>query len=387
MIFLIATLIVVTMLPQSVAIAQIDRTSKWMPNPNPFLAIEWRYAAGRITDGPSDYGFVISVSDVKLPGLETQELLVERQDFTGSKAFDTESYSGTLTYDSGSATYEFQAAQSQASATWQWVDAQQVYSLTVTSPELNLPNVVLRPQGDLIPEGGDGVIDVGEARGFQIGSDYHADWTRVEIGGVAKGFARVDMQGLYPVFATLGRAGTSTAPIGVRPAQAEADYDHHWFAVAGQLEGAPVWITAWRIETQNGPLWDVTIARGSGANWQISWTTEEDTVVAPLSVQGLLWQPAPAVAGQPALRTGTAWRITAGQSQPRDLIDLRIEVPPEQFVTSARIGSAGGLAWIEEGVGTKATGTVLGQPLNNVSLVVAESTAEFYVEHLPLVRR
>src|SRR5262249_38567398 len=154
-------------------------------------------------------------------------LLVERQDFTGSKAFAAKSYAGTRAYNSATGTYTFQAAQSQVSATWQWGDAARIYRLTITSPELNLLNVVLRPQGALIPEGGDGAIGVGEVMGVQLNSDYYADWTQIEIGGAAEGFARLDMQGLYPA-----TTYTSSLRFGVlrRPAQASADYDHHWFA-------------------------------------------------------------------------------------------------------------------------------------------------------------
>ncbi|MFL5800693.1 MAG: hypothetical protein ACJ8CR_03025, partial [Roseiflexaceae bacterium] len=233
------------------------------------------------------------------------------------------------------------------------------------------------PQGDLIPEGGDGLIGVGEVLGFQIGSDYYADWAAIEIGGLPRGVARVDMQGLYPLLQ--GAAAAS-------PAQASADYDHRWFAVAGQAGGQPVWVSAWRIEAAGGPFWDVTIAR-SGTSWMPASTTEQSTMAEPLTVRELAWQPLPPAAGLGAQRAGTAWRITAGVQRPGDLIDLEIAVPPGQFAGSARFGALGGLTWVEEAVGAQATGTVQGQPLSGVTLAVAESTAEFYVEYLPLARR
>src|SRR5262249_54279387 len=155
-----------------------------------------------------------------------------------------------------SATYSFQASQSQASASWQWDAGAQVYRLQVSSPELSLQNIVLRPQGDLIPEGGDGTITTAPILGLPIGSDYYADWAAVEVGGVAQGVARVDLQGLY--LASAARNSRDLA------AESSADYDHHWFAVAGQNEGAPIWISAWRVEAQDGPYWDVTIAHGAG---------------------------------------------------------------------------------------------------------------------------
>jgi hypothetical protein len=360
---------------RAVAAAPIDRKSKWAPNATD--VVQWRYLAGRITDSGADFGFIVSVSDVKFPN-KVQELLVERQDFTGNKAFAAHSYSGTLTYNGTSGTYTFQASQGPASATWQWDDGARMYLLSVTSPELTLSNVVLRPQGDLIPEGGSGTIGVGTVLGFSVASDYHSDWVAIEIGGVPKGVARLDMQGLYP------------APLAaVAPAQAGADYDHHWFAIAGETAGTPVWISAWRIETQNGPLWDVTIAQGSSPNWNVSSTTEQNTVVAPPDVCVLAWQPLESV--DPTLsdlKTGQRWRITAGKNQPGDLIDLDIAVPPGQFASGARLGATGELSWLEEGVGsTTATGTVLGKPLSNVRLVVAETTAEFYLQQLPLARR
>jgi hypothetical protein len=380
---LLATLIVAATLQRSPALAAIDRTSKWKPSARSLLAAEWRYVAGRITDSDRDYGFVVALMDIKFPQ-PTQELLVERQNLRGDGAFFTNSYTGTLEYDTASATYTFQAALSQVSAVLQWDDQAHLYWLTIMSPELTLVNIVLRPPGDLIPEGGDGTIGVGQVNGVQVGSDYFADWAVVEIADVPKGFARIDMQGLYPALTTLGSAGTSAAP-----GQAQADYDHHWFAVAGQLAGQPVWISAWRIEGSSGPLWDVTVARASGVNWQVTSTTEQSVAVAPLMVYPLAYQALPPSAGPAfgAARAGTRWRLSAGVAKPGDLIDLEIIVPPGQFPDGARFGLAAGLSWVEEAVGVTASGTVGGQTLNNVTLAVAESTAEFYPQWLPMARR
>jgi hypothetical protein len=362
--------------------APIDRTSKWSPNTNPFLAVEWRYIAGRVADEISDYGFIVALSDTKYPpGSRTQELLVERQDFTGAESFATHPYTGTLAYDQPTATYSFQDSQSQASASWQWDNGAQVYRLSVSSPELSLQNVVLRPQGDMIPEGGTGTITIAPILGLPIGSDYYADWAAVEVGGIAKGFARIDIQGLY--LAAAAQASRNLA------AQASADYDHHWFAVAGQIAGAPAWISAWRIEAQDGPRWDVTIARGTGTGWPVASTTELSGAAFPLNVRPVDWQPLPssAAAAKSGQRTGRAWHLSAGISQPGDLLDLEIAVPPGQFAASARLGLIQGLDWVEEGVGTSATGTVQGKPLSGVTLTVAETTAEFAIQQLPLVQR
>jgi hypothetical protein len=360
--------------------APIDRNSQWQPNSNPLLVVEWRYIAGRIADGDNDYGFIVALSDTKVPS-RTLELLVERQDFTGDKAFTTKSYAGTLIYDKDSATYSFQASQGQASASWQWDAGAQVYRLQVSSPELSLQNVALRPQGDLIPEGGDGTITIAPILGLPIGSDYYADWAAVEVDEVAQGFARIDLQGLY--LASAMQNGHKPA------AETSADYDHHWFAVAGQLEGAPVWLSAWRMEAQDGPRWDVTIARGAGSTWQVASTTEQSSVAFPLRIWPLAWQPLPssAAAAKSGMRTGSAWRLSAGISAPGDLIDLEIAVPPGQFAVSARLGLIQGLDWVEEGVGLFATGTVQGKTIGGVTLAVAETTAEFALQQLPLVQR
>jgi hypothetical protein len=365
--------------PAEAAVAPLDRASKWQPDINPALAVEWRYIAGRIADGESDFGFVATLSDAKYP-THTQELLVERQDFTGARAFVTGPYTGTLTYDSASATYTFLDAQNQSSATWQWDAAAQVYRLNIASPELSLSNVVLRPQGDLIPEGGDGSISIAPILGLPIGSDYYADWVAVEVGGVARGVARIDMQGLYLA------SGQAAGWHGL-DAQASADYDHHWFAIAGQIDGAPIWISAWRIEAQDGPRWDVTIARGAGATWQVASTTEQSGAAFPLQIWPLDWQPLPASAGpaSAAQRTGSTWRLSAGISKSGDLLDLEIAVLPGQFANTARLGLIQGLEWVEEAVGTSAAGSVLGKPLGGVTLAVAETTAEFYLQQLPLV--
>jgi hypothetical protein len=87
------------------------------------------------------------------------------------------------------------------------------------------------------------------------------------------------------------------------------------------------------------------------------------------------------------MRTGSAWRLSAGIIAPGDLIDLEIAVPPGQFAVSARLGLIQGLDWVEEGVGTFATGTVQGKTISGVTLAVAETTAEFAIQQLPLVQR
>jgi hypothetical protein len=367
--------------PRFALAAPTDRTSKWQPNDKQFLAVEWRYLAGRITNDQGDYGFIVALSDTKYPiGTRTQELLVERQDFSGDKTFRSKPYRGTLNYDPDTATYSFQDSQHQASASWQWDAGAGVYRLSVASPELSLQNLVLRPQGDLIPEGGDGTITIAPIQGLPVGSDYYADWVAVEVGGDVQGVARLDIQGLYLSLAQRRRAPAAAAT---------TDYDHHWFAVAGQVEDKPVWISAWRMEAQDGPRWDVTIARGPLAEWKAVSTTEQSGALFPLSVRPTAWQSLPdtAAAAASGLRTGRAWHLSAGISKRGDLIDLEIAVPAGQFAGSARLGLIQGLDWMEEGVGTFATGTVEGKSLSGVSLAVAETTAEFALQQLPIVHR
>src|SRR5215213_5661194 len=115
------------------AASALDRTSKWQPSSKQLLVVEWRYVAGRIADDISDFGFIVALSDTKFPS-KAQELLVERQNFSGGKAFATQPYTGTLTYDKDSATYSFQDSQNQASATWQWDAGASIYRLSVNSP-------------------------------------------------------------------------------------------------------------------------------------------------------------------------------------------------------------------------------------------------------------
>jgi hypothetical protein len=369
-------------LPLPHAAAQtIDRADKWKRSTDPSLGVEWRYVAGRVVGDAEDFGFVVAVIDVRIES--NYELLVERQDFGGDRTFVTKSYTGTLAYDSASATYTFRDDQNQLLTTWQWDEAAQVYRLSVTTPELQLQDMALRPQGTVIPEGGDGVIAISPIAGIQGVSDYYADWTAIEIGGATRGTARLDMQGIR-LASGLARSAGESSP-------AATDFvDHHWFAIAGQSDGAPVWISAWRIEMQGGPLWDVTIARGSNTTttWHVSSFTEESAAVAPLAIEILSWQPIPPIgsATEPGTSTGAAWRLTAGRSQPGDLIDLTVAVPPGQFVATARAYTLVGQATGEEAVGTAAAGTIEGSVLSDVSLVVAETTAEFYLLHLPLIR-
>ncbi len=377
---LIVTATIQSMLPQPRArAATLTRVQAWAPNPN--VILEWRYIAGRITDGADDYGFIISISDQRGPLLPAkQELLVQRQNFNGDPP-SSESYGGNFTYASGTGTYTFQAASSPVSAIFQLDPITQLYHLTLSSPGLSFTDIVLQPKGNLIPESGDGAISVGTVQGFQVASDYYADWTEVEIGGQVKGVARVDMQGLRP-----------TLQVASAPAAISVDYDHHWFALAGTLDTGPVWISAWRIETAKGPLWDVTIANGTITNanapWVATFKTEADTMAEPLTVHPLAWQSIPGFARSDGPSyTGTSWHLSAGVTQPGDLLDLTLTVPPGQFAKSARIGGNGTTGFLEEAVGVSATGTVQKQQLSGVRLVVAETTAEFALQQLPLVQR
>jgi hypothetical protein len=342
------------------------RAQAWQPNAS--VLFEWRYIAGRITTATDDYGFIVSLSRPAPQSGRSPELLVMRKDAGG--AFSSTTYPGTLAYDPGTATYTFQASGSQVSATARYDG--QTYRLSISSPALTLADAVLRPRGDIIPEGGDGLIDVGQLLGFTVESDYYADWTAVELGGQTVGVARVDMQGLRPKSLT-------PAPI--------TDYDHHWFALAGTQTTPngprPVWVSAWRI-VSGGTFWSVTIA--AGASGQAFSYTETSGALAPLAVTETAWQPVPALGSVPVRMTGAAWHVSAGSNVPGDLLDLRLAVPPGQFADGGRAFPDGTVAFLEEGVGFNASGTVLGYPLSDVQLVVAESTAEFAVTFLPLAR-
>jgi len=350
--------------------AAISRLEKWAPASDPSIRVEWRYAAGRITDSNQDFGFIISLSDIRVSGLQSQQCLIQRQDFNGDKQFVGKTYTGTLTYDSATATYTFET--DQELVRWQWDETNQLYKLTVTSPELLLEDLVLIPQGPLILEGGDGNVKVGRIGNNLLESDYYADWTNIEIGGKEIGVARIDMQGTR-------RSGVGSDSID--------DYDHQWFVVAAELNnGLPIWVSAWKIEDPEGPFWCVTIAQGSGVTWQqISSVTEENegAMTAPLQITTLNSQSLP-LESTMWQGAGAKWLLTAGISQATDLLNLQINVPPGQFV-SGNIDTTSN--WLLEATGIEAEGTILGNPISSVKLVVAESSTEteFYLNFLPFL--
>ncbi len=354
--------------------AAADRLAQW--EPDTVDSVEWRYVAGRITDGDEDYGFVVSLSTLRILGSLEYQLLVQRKSFNEDSTFAEKVYeNGTLTYDSATATYTFeigQAPNTETLATWQWDETEGVYRLTVNTTELTLTDIVLRPQGSLIAEGGDGDIRVGRVNGVLVGSDYHADWTTIEIGDVEKGVARLDMQGLRPIF-------TDTAE--------DQEYAHHWFAIAATLEsGQKVWVSAWRIEHFDSPFWVVTIASGSGQSWQIEQAVSEESGVDPLQVEVLAWQPVPFATDSRI--TGSRWRVVASNGV-TNILDVEIGVPPGQFIEGKPISGIGGPSQMQEAIGTDVSGTILGEPISSVSLVVAESTADVAgtLIFLPLVTK
>ncbi len=361
------------------------RLGRWRPAANPsapasYVALEWRYLAGRITTASEDFGFVISLADYNPLDLRPlpspinwnyQELLVMRQDFTGAGAHVTRTYrggiaGGGLAYDEASATYSFVADDDPAvTATWHFDEQAGAYSLSVATPELTLNNLLLTPVGQLIQEGGAATISSGElvVNGVPVtvSSEYYADWVALSEGGEPLGYARLDMQTLKPA---LGEGGGGSG---------DTDFSHHWFCLACTLEDdTPAWVSAWQIVSGDQPAWGVTIATGREAGWSVRSVTEQSfSGVQPLALQILEWQPVPATT--PARRTGKRWRLFHGVSALGDALNLELSVPEGQFVQGARISTLTEIA-MQESAGVTASGTIGGRAIKSVAFVMAEST-------------
>jgi hypothetical protein len=349
------------------ALAQSDRLTWWdraapAPLPPEIVVLEWRYLAGRITADEEDFGFVVSLAEYYPPLNTTQfppQLLVMRQDLAGDAGHATSAYPSTAVYDTPSATYTYTATGgAAAAASWRLDEAAQRYELSVSSPELSLGDLTLESVGALIPEAGTGEIVTAQFDGATIFSDYHADWVTIRREGAIIGYGRLDMQTIRP---------------GGLPQS--SNFFHHWFTLAAEASGEPVWVSAWRIES-NVSSWVVTVARGEGASWRVESVTEATAGIAfPLQVTLLDYQPQPVPPGAPARRTGRRWRLSAGVAAPGDLIDLEIAVPPGQFISGARVAAGfGALGAMQEAIAAEANGTVGGAPLESVRFAVAEST-------------
>ncbi len=364
---------------------QAARLEKWKPNTSNL--IEWRYLAGRLTDGEQDYGFILSATYIRNPFGSTQhELLVQRQDFAGSGAFVSNNYSGALSYDATSATYTFVDETAVANVTWTLDETLQQYRLTVNTPELTLTNLVLQPQGDLIPEGGDGEINAGRAQGIPVVSNYDADWVVISQDSLEKGVGRLDMQGLRPNLLQNFNPvhGQDIQPVEARDVE-PGGYDHDWFAVAAELvDGTAVWISAWRIEDDiTGPYWTTTIATGSGQSWQIETSLTETSGLEPLHVTEQALQPLPPLTDAEHLRVGHVWRIQA----PNNVLDITVDTIPGQITTSPRHAALLGQEFMVEAVGTQVSGSVNGVAIASTKLAVVESTHEFYTNYIPVVTK
>lgn len=373
---------------------EINRKEKWRPTDQP---IQWRYLAGRITRENEDFGFVVSLAENKVPGFESQELLVQRQNFTEEENFVGTTYKGQLTYDENTATYTFVNEQGQELARWQWQENTQTYQIQVQTEELALFSLELQPQGSLIPEGGDGEICVGHLGTEKVLSTYHADWTEIKTNGATVGVARLDMQDLrlasgvenvgdwVKKWSRRKLQGDESVP--VAEAGPKPDYDHHWFSLAVTLKtGAKVYLSCWRIEDEvtGSPFWDVTIATKQDEQWLVHSWTEENIVSNPLEITTTFWQPVPDSESKES--TGCGWHLKAGESEVGDLIDLEVDIPEGQFI-QGEISPRGLQSWMEEGIGTDAKGTILGIEIESVQVVAAESTAEYYLQHLPVIQK
>lgn len=363
--------------PPTVSAQGIDRLDWWpLTTTFPPVALEWRYLAGRITTEGDDLGFIVSISNFNeilnpnpaLPPLQAarSEMLVMREDVTGSDPHATESYVGSLIYTPGTAaaTYSFNGTNEEnntvGTATLAWQSGNNVYTLSFISPVLSLNNLTLRPLGDLIPEGGDGNIPIAQFAIGGVTSRYHADWVTIEQNGEPVGHGRLDIQDVRPT-------GPSTG------------FSHHWFAVVTQIGSAEVRVSFWELisTATNTTYWVVTIARLEGSTWTVTSYTEESDVSHMLDVQILEWQNQPGVpANQPARRTGRRWRVRMGQTNPGDVIDLTIGVAEGQFIDNGRVANQStGITYpMQEAVSLDASGTVNGATIGTVHLAVAEST-------------
>lgn len=369
------------------AAAQPDRLAWWdpatnaAPTPPDFVALEWRYLAGRISRSAEDFGFVVSLADYNpLPPVSTtsrNELLVMRQEFTGAQTHATRTYSGTLSYDGASGTYSFTTPDNPAvSATWRLDSVAQTYALSVAAPELMVTDLVLAPQGPLIAEGGDGEISSGNfsLNGVPVNlqSDYYADWVAISSGGQPLGLGRLDMQTIRPTFGTNAQPG----------------FSHHWFALAATLaDDTDVWVSGWEIVTAAATVWALTVVTGRGA-WNVSsYTHESFSGAQPLAVRVLAYQAVPDTS--PARRSGRRWRFRAGQGAPGDLLDVTITVPEGQYIQNARASSVTGIT-MQESLGLEAVGSVGGLAIRRTDFAIVESTYSEpglpYLVGLPVLR-
>jgi hypothetical protein len=359
------------------AYAAADRLTWWRPAVQPtnptggqFVALEWRYLAGRITAGDDDFGFVVSIADGNpppfLPGdpiPDSNRLLVMRQSFTGGQAHATATYAGRLSYDIPTATYTFVGDNSAVTASWRLDTAAQRYALSVSSPELSLSNLQLAPIGAFFPEGGTGDIATGaftaEGLPFFSDSDYHADWVALSLAGSPVGVGRLDMQTIRPRL--------QLTPLS-RP------FSHHWFALAATLEdGTDAYVSGWQILSGRPTAWAATVATGAGASWQVSSLSSEAGFggAQPTEVAILAYQPVPMVGGQQ--RTGQRWRFQAGRAALADTLDLDLAVLPGQFIQEGRITQAT-RAPMQEAVANSAAGRINGRRITSTRLSVVEST-------------
>jgi len=356
-----------------IAHAAPTRLEWWEPAPpaspqNGYVALEWRYLAGRITRGAEDFGFVVSLADYNpLPpfiNVSRAELLVMREDLTGAQPHATRTYEGTLAYDAATATYSFSISGNPAvSASWRLDNATQRYSLSVACPELTLSELLITPQGELIPEGGTGIVSSGSFiyndTSVVAVSDYYADWATLSSGGSALGVGRLDMQTIRPNLG--GGSGSSS-------------FSHHWFALAITLEDdTPAWVSGWQILAGSSIAWGVTVATGRGASWQVASIGSDSSFSGkqPLAISILDYQ---AIPGAPTPQiTGKRWRMRAGQAADSDTLDVDIAVPPGQFMEGARISVATGIR-MQEAIGTSVRGLVGGKAIKAVTLAIVEST-------------
>lgn len=287
------------------AIAQAERNRWWSPQPFALdapVVLEWRYLAGRLIVGGEPIGFVLSVA----------------------------SFNGT-------------------------------YSLSVSSPELSLSDLALRPQTPFVAEDNAGSLTVARFGSALVNSDYHNDWVAVEQSGEVIGYARLDLQTLRPT-------GIAT-PTG---------FQHHWFAVAGQAGADQIWLSAYELVSE-ATYWYMTLGRlRPGGDWSVEQFSGSSPGVAyPLRVSILDWQPHPdrdGAVSTPARRAGKRWRISAGRAAPGDILNLDLEVLPGQFLQGARISGVITGEAMQEAVGTTARGLVGGAPLGNLRFILAEST-------------
>lgn len=354
----------------------LSRKEHFKPFNRGFL--EWQYLEFQYSNDRGErVGTTISMSEFTDPktGNKTHQLLTMVHNLETNETIGRTPHDGKLSFDEAASTYRFTDSQNKQLAEFSYDEVGDKYLLKVdtgefNSDEIDAEDLVIRPQGNLIPVSKDGNFTVASFDGGRVVTNYFADHVRIEKqGGDVVGYGRRDSENLE-------LEGTPPSRL---------DIDHTWVHTSGtRADGKRFYVTAWGSKTGGQfKFADVLVLDPTTGN-QESWLqyNEEDAGFEVSFVPSLAEQETPpGQSKKPEYKMAHGGKVSARLGNEM-LFEFDVDGNPGQI-----IDGKGFLSMVEAHGRLVTGGSVLGQTINSGNSAIWETTDERYSAFIPLVQK